>query len=476
MPSPITSSGALDVQGIVSALVKAESVPLTKLQADAKKIDVRISSYGKIQSALATFRDAAASLSRASAWQGVKAISSNSAVEISARAGAAATSIAIEVQQLAAKQTVTSGAWASADTVVGGGTLTIQKGSQPSGANSFSPDGTQAAVNVSIPPNATLAQVRDAINASDSGVRASIVKDGNQVRLFLTGAEEGGNQAFKIEVADDDGISTDTTGLSSLAFDPTAATGSGRNLSLARAATDAQYTLDGVALTSNSNRITGALDGVDLVLKQVTSSPAQLDVSIDPDAMQTGLQKFVDAYNALNTLMAEQTRYDPATKAAGALQGDSSAIGMINQIRSALGGAVSGSTLSRLSDAGISLQRDGSLKLNAAQFKETATNPDNLKNLFSAPGTTEADKGLMVRLRELGDRFLSTDGTVSNATSTWEARKAAIIKRQDALQIRLEQVEKRLMAQYTRLDAMLVSAQASGAQLQSALAGLPRFG
>ncbi|MFN5513039.1 MAG: flagellar filament capping protein FliD, partial [Burkholderiales bacterium] len=99
-----------------------------------------------------------------------------------------------------------------------------------------------------------------------------------------------------------------------------------------------------------------------------------------------------------------------------------------------------------------------------------------LKNLFSAPGTTEADKGLMVRLRELGDRFLSTDGTVSNATSTWEARKAAIIKRQDALQIRLEQVEKRLMAQYTRLDAMLVSAQASGAQLQSALAGLPRIG
>jgi len=82
----------------------------------------------------------------------------------------------------------------------------------------------------------------------------------------------------------------------------------------------------------------------------------------------------------------------------------------------------------------------------------------------------------MVRLRELGDRLLSADGTVSNSTATWEARKANLVKRQEAYQVRLDEMQKRLMAQYTRLDAMLVSAQASGAQLQSALAGLPRIG
>jgi len=192
--------------------------------------------------------------------------------------------------------------------------------------------------------------------------------------------------------------------------------------------------------------------------------------------MQTGMQKFVDAYNALNTLMAEQTRYDAATKTAGNLQGDSSAVGILNQVRGAMAGAVSGSALGRLSDAGISVQRDGSLSLNASRFKEVAADPENLQALFSAAGTSDATKGMMVRLRELGDRLLSAGGTVSNSTATWEARKAALVKRQESYEFRLGEMEKRLMAQYTRLDAMLVSAQASGAQLQSALAGLPRIG
>lgn len=476
MASPITSSGVIDVQSIVSALVKAESTPLTKLQSDAKKIDVRISAYGKIQSALAAFRDSAATLSRSSAWQSVKGSSSSTAVEITARAGAAATQMAIEVQQLAASQTLSSGSFASGDAVVGGGTFSIQLGTRPSGNASFTPDAARPAVSVSVAANATLAQVRDAINATDAGVRASIVKDGDQVRLFLTGTSEGANQAFDIAVTDDDGNNTDVSGLSAFAYDAAAGAGTGRNMTQARGAADAQYTLDGVALTARSNRISDAIDGVDLVLRQVTSTAAQLDVSIDPDAMQAGLQKFVDAYNALNSLMAEQTRFDAATRTAGALQGDSSAVGMLNQIRSALSGAVSGASLGRLSDAGISVQRDGSLSLNTSRFKDAAANPENLQALFSAAGTSEATKGLMVRLRELGDGLLSAGGTVSNSTATWEARKASLLKRQESFQVRLDNLEKRLLAQYTRLDASLVAAQSAGAQLQSALAGLPRLG
>lgn len=476
MPSPITSSGALDVQGIVSALIKAESTPLSKLQAEAKRVEVKISSYGRIQSAVAGLRDAAASLSRSSAWQAVKAVASSSAVEITARAGATAAQLSIEVQQLAAAQTLSGPAVTQADSVVGGGTLTVQFGSRPTGPDSFTPDATRAAQSISIPANATLAQVRDAINDAGAGIRASIVKDGDQVRLFMTGSSEGANQAFNLTVTDDDGSPTNASGLSMLAFDPPAPAGAGRNMTLARGAADALYTLDGVALSARSNQISGAIDGIDLTLRQLTTSPVQLDVRVDPDTLQAGVQKFVEAYNLLNSLMAEQTRYDPVTRTAGNLQGDSSAVGLLNQVRSTLTGAVSGSTLSRLSDSGINLQRDGSISLNASRFKEVAANPQNLESLFSASGTSESNKGLMVRLRELGDRLLSANGTVSNSTATWEARKASLLKRQDAYQVRLDEMQKRLMAQYTRLDAMLVSAQASGAQLQSALAGLPKIG
>ncbi len=477
MASPITSSSMLDVQGMVSALMRAESRPIVQMQGEVKKIDVKISAYGKLQSQLSAFRDAAAALSRFDSWRTVKASSSNaSAVDMTASSGAAATQHAVEVQKLAASQTVTSGAFASSDAIVGSGTLRIQMGTQPGGAASFTPDASRAEVAVTIPANATLAQVRDAINASSSGARASIVRDGDQVRLFVSSTTSGGNQAFRIQATDDDGNSTDTSGLSALAFDPVAASGSGQNLTLMKGAADAQYTIDGVALTARGNTITDAMDGINLTLKQVTTAPVQLEISSDSDAMQASMQKFIDAYNSLNTLLAEQTKFDESSKTAGPLQGDSSAVGILSQVRSIVRETVTGGTLSRLGDVGVSLQRDGSLKFNTAAFKSAASDPTRLEALMSAAGTGGSDKGLMVRFRELGDRLLGSDGAVTNATSTWQARRTSLQRREDAFQVRLDAMEKRLLAQYSALDAKLSAAQQNSAQLQSALAGLPKIG
>jgi flagellar capping protein FliD len=125
----------IDVQGLVASLVKAESRPITQMQTEAKKIDVKISAFGKLQSQLSAFRDAAAALSRFNAWSAVSAVSSNpNAVDILATTGASASQHALEVQQLAGAQTVTSGAFTASDTVVGSGTLRIQMGTQPTGA------------------------------------------------------------------------------------------------------------------------------------------------------------------------------------------------------------------------------------------------------------------------------------------------------------------------------------------------------
>ena len=151
MASPITASSAIDVQGLVSSLMKAERKPLEQMQSEARKIDAKISAYGKLQSQVAAFRDAAASLSRLDAWRAVKGSSATpAAVEITARPGASATQHAVSVQQLAQPQTISSGAFAGADTVIGGGTLRIQLGTQPSGATSFTPDATRAEVALSL--------------------------------------------------------------------------------------------------------------------------------------------------------------------------------------------------------------------------------------------------------------------------------------------------------------------------------------
>jgi flagellar hook-associated protein 2 len=476
MASTITASSTIDVQGMVASLMKVEAKPLNMMVAEARKIDTKISAYGKLQSQIASFRDAAAKLASLDTWRAVKASSSNAgAVEVTAGPRAGASQHAIEVQALAQSQTVASGAYAGADSVIGGGTLRIQLGTQPSGATSFTPDAARSEASITIADGATLGDVRDAINSAGVGVRASLVKDGDQVRLFLTSAESGGNQAFRMRVDDTDGVGTDTAGLSAIAFDPTAAAGAGRNLSMIRGAGDAEYTIDGMALTARSNRIAGALDGVDLVLKQVTTAPVQVDVIADSEALNTSAKTFVDAYNALNKLLAEQTRYDETAKVAGTLQGDRSAVGILSQARSIVRETVTGGSLSRLADAGFELQRDGSLKLNATKFASAAVDPQALERLLSAPGTDATDKGLMVRFRELGDRLLSTEGAVTTATNAWQARLTANKKRQEALELRMTDVEKRLLRQYSRLDSQLAAAQQSSAALQSALAGLPKL-
>jgi flagellar hook-associated protein 2 len=475
MASTITASSTIDVQGMVASLMKVEAKPLNLMVAEARKIDTKISAYGKLQSQIASFRDAAAKLSNLDTWRAVKASSSNAnAVEVNAGTRAGASQHAIEVQALAQSQTVASGTFASAATVIGGGTLRIQLGTQPTPA-SFSADLTRPEASIVIAAGATIGEVRDAINSAAVGVRASLVKDGDQVRLFVTSADSGGNQAFRMQVSDDDGGSTDTSGLSQIAFDPPAAVGAGRNLTLIRGAGDAAYSIDGLPLSARSNRVAGALDGVDLVLKQVTTAPVQVEVVADREALDKSAKAFVDAYNALNTLLAEQTKYDETTKVAGVLQGDRSAVGLLAQVRGIVRETVTGGSLSRLADAGFELQRDGSLKLNATKFTSASVDPTNLERLLSAPGTGPTDKGLMVRFRELGDRLLSTEGTVTTANNAWQARLNANKKRQEALELRLTDVEKRLLRQYSTLDAQLAAAQQSSAALQSALAGLPKL-
>lgn len=476
MPSSVTASSSIDVAGIVSQLMQVERQPLQQMQTESRKIDTKISAYGKLQSQLAAFRDAAAELSRPTAWRAVKAASADAtSVDAVASAGAGAGQYALEVSQLAQPQTVASAALAGASTVIGGGTLRIQLGSQPSGPDSFAPDGNRAEVAVTVAPGATLAEVRDAINSANAGVRASIASDGGQVRLFLGSATSGGTQAFRVQVSDDDGNGTDTAGLSALAFDPTAASGTGRNLSLVKAAADARYSIDGVTLTARSNRIAGALDGLDLTLRKVTAAPVLVEVQTDSEALKASAEKFVKTYNELNALVAEQTRYDPASKAAGPLQGDRSAIGIQSRIREILRDTMTGGTYARLSEVGIETQRDGSLKLNATGFQSATTDPTRLERLFAydSPTATQSQKGFAVRLRELGDELLGADGAVSTATSSWQTRKTANQKRQDAFNSRLTDVEKRLLRQYSQLDAQLGSMQQASTQLAGQLANLP---
>jgi len=476
MTSPITSSSMIDVQGIVTNLMKVESAPLTALKKDATAITTKISAYGKVSSSIATFRDAANNLAQLNTWRAVAASSSNpDAVTVTASSNAAVGQNSIEVQQLARAQNLASASYAATTATIGSGTLTIQLGTQPAGATSFVADGS-AAVSVTINAGASLADVRDAINAAGAGVKASIVKDGDGVRLFVSSLSSGANQAFRMAATDSDGNSNDAAGLSALAFDPTKTAGAGSNMTMVQRALDANYTIDGLALTSRTNTVTGALDGVDLSFNRVTTAAVQINVKTDTEALKASTQKFVDAYNALNKILSDGTRYDESTKTAGPLQADRSAVTMLQQIRSIVTDTVTGGTLTRLADAGMSLQRDGSITLNATTFASAASTPSNLQALFAATGggTGSTTQGLMLRFRAMADAITGASGPLTAASDNWAARKKGNQTRQDALQVRLDSRQVALLKQYSALDAKLAAAQQNGSRLASALAGLPK--
>ena len=323
--SPGLASG-VDIKSIVSQLVALERAPVQTLKTEANSIQSKLSVYGTIKSMVSGLGDAAAKLSTASGWNAVTATSSNTAaVGVTAAAGAASTSISIEVQQLAKAQSTASAA-IPVGSSMGSGSLSIQLGGWS--GNTFTP-GAGAAVNVTVEATDTLTQIAAKINGAGAGVSATVLRDASGERLLMRSNDTGEVNAFRVQVTDDDGLPNDAAGLSRLAYDPGTATGSTRT----QQGLNALATVNNVAITSASNKLTEALPGLTLQLSQVTTAPVEIGVSNDTAAMKKNVESFVAAYNALNDMLTNATKYDPNSKVAGSLQGDSTAVGLQNAIR-----------------------------------------------------------------------------------------------------------------------------------------------
>ena len=183
--------GSLDVNSIVSQLMSVEREPVTKLQKQQAGINTKLSAWGTVKSALSALQTAADKLVRQETWQATTATSSNEdqiQVTGGATKGGAMGNHSVLVKQLAQSQAVATRSFASADTVVGGGKLSVQLGSVDENGNGFTADGERKALDITIPENATVKDIRDAINRSNAGISASLITDGNGVRLQLTGS------------------------------------------------------------------------------------------------------------------------------------------------------------------------------------------------------------------------------------------------------------------------------------------------
>ncbi|WP_291520106.1 MULTISPECIES: flagellar filament capping protein FliD [Comamonadaceae] len=430
--SPGLASG-IDIKSIVSQLVALDRAPLQPLQKSATSMQSQLSIYGTLKSMMSGFGDAAAKLSDPAGWNSVKASTSNDkAVTVSTSAGSSATSLSIEVQKLAKAQSAATALPPFAlQSALGAGTLSIQVGSG-------------AAVDVVIEAGKdSLADVARTINDAKAGVSATVVRDASGERLLMRATDTGISKSFTVAV------SGGSPGLERLAFGPLVTGG----MTQTQAPQDAEATINNVAITSPSNRLTDTVPGLTLTLTQVTTEPVEIAVAADQEAMKKNVQSFVDAYNALNDLLTVATKYNPTTKTAGSLQGDSTAVGLQNAMRGMMRSVTASSPFSRLIDVGIEAQKDGKLEIKADKLSSALGNVDGLRALFSTSSTDPTAQGFGLKIKAFADGMVAASGSLSTRTDSLQNAIRRNTKEQERVIERAARSETRYLAQYNAMDA-----------------------
>ncbi|HEY0563302.1 MAG TPA: flagellar filament capping protein FliD [Methylophilus sp.] len=431
----------LDINAIVTSLMNVEKRPLTIVSNQKTAYQAKLSAYGTMKSALTTFQTAVTALSTSAKFNAQSATSATPSV-FTATANGSATlgDYAITVSQLAKSQKLAMEGVANTTDVIGTGTLTISFGTfepavvSPATPASFTPNAAKTDLNITIDSsNNTLAGVRDAINAANGSVSATIVNDGSSNRLVITSKDTGEVNSLKISVADDDGNATDASGLSRLAYDPLATLGAGKNMSQMTAAANAVLDIDGIAVEKASNTISDAIEGVTLKLLATSNSESvNLAVATDQAKIEESVKAFVEAYNKINETLTSLTKFDETGKASGKLLGDATARSVISQIKSVITKTVdTGGTISSLSDIGVSFQRDGKLALDSTKLTNAVTNNfSEIAALFaSSARTTDAQvsfKGsssntqsgtYAVTVSQLGSDSVNAIGTINGVAA-----------------------------------------------------------
>jgi len=130
-----------------------------------------------------------------------------------------------------------------------------------------------------------------------------------------------------------------------------------------------------------------------------------------------------------------------------------------NQLRSVLGSSSTASSMyGTLSQAGLEIQSDGTIKVNSSKLTTATGNLSQLKSLFANVDSSGATQdGFAQRMRSLADAMLSTDGLLTNRTSGLATTLSSNTKRQTEIEERLARTESRLRAQYTALDTKMAS-------------------
>lgn len=451
---PLSSAGigsGLKVDEIVNKMMSLEQRPLNLLQAKVNSTETKISSFGQIKSAMSALYEAANGLMNLGTWRGKQFTSSDKGVATgTATNEAAAASFSLQVDSLAQGQSLASQPFASASTMGAAGEITLKKGRWNDAGTAFSA-GSGEAIKISIASTDTLADVAAKITNSGSGITAVVVKGSSGDRLLVRSAETGGANGFS--------VSTQGGGsaLASLAYDQSSVASGSATMKETAKAKDAEFTINGMAVTSASNTVADVVPGVTLNLLKTTTSPVDVSIGTDKDAIKGKVKAFQDAFNKVNSLLRNLSSFDEKSKSSQPLQGDSA----VRDLQSALSSLTQqpmadGTTLASL---GLEMKLDSSyrnptLSLDEAKLNAALNDLPKLEKALTGDGT---NPGLITRIRDFAFAANGVNGDITTRTKGLEASRKSNMDAMSAMELRLEQRQANMLKQYQALDAKMAS-------------------
>jgi flagellar hook-associated protein 2 len=449
-----SSSGAIDVQSLVNQLMTIEQKPLNKLNAKVADEQTKISSWGTLSSLVSGFQSSLSGLTT-----GLQAFSTTSSNTSSFTATADNTAIAgnynVKVTQLAQTQNLVAAGQVSSSATIGNGsatTMTFDFGTISGSSFTTNGSGTKSITIDST--NNTLQGIRDTINSANIGVSASIINDGSNTpyRLVINPTNSGVNNSLKITTTGGDGTINNL-----VAFDPAGV----QKLTQTMAAQNATATINGIAITSATNNINNAIQGVNLSLVGTTVKTESLAVAKDPTAITNSINDFVSSYNAISSQLVSRSAYGNGSTSPGSLAGDHMIRAMQSQLQKIFNTPVAGGSLNYLAQIGVSFQTDGSLKVDNNLLSNAINNKFvDFNNLLSSTS------GVATQLNNWATSVLSPgNGLIATSVDSLNSAIATDNKQISQLNSRLATIQQQYIAQYTNLNMILGSMNTTSAYL-----------
>lgn len=370
---------------------------------------------------------------------------------------AGAGSHVLKVDELATASKVVSAL--QSDTQYAAGELKIKLGAT----------GVETTINV--PENASLGQIRDTINSqmSSKGISASIISDSNGARLMLSSEMTGAGNDIYV---------TGTDGVAGLTIDPSGADRqSGDGAGWLAKASDAEFTIDGLKMTSKDNTVNG-LQG--LSIKLLEKGTTTLSVSANSDGIAGSVESFVMAYNTLLTVTNGLTRVTQTTDAdgnattkAGALVADSTLRSMMSQLRTALSNPVSGAgDLKVLAQLGVKTNRTtGMLELDSDMLKKAvAEHPEGIEEFFTGK------EGMFKRIGDITSVYSGKSGLLASREASITKAVESLAVDEAKLERRIENLTLSLFKKFNAMDSLVARLNATSQSVLATLNALNKKG